>query len=78
MASVLSDVDTMPMLGVCDSKDEIDHRLFFRLVHWGRGAGALGEYARPIGKRISDWGAELPEEATEVLFEGIVDVHVLV
>lgn len=78
MISVLSNVDAMPMLGVCDSEDEINHGLFPGLVHWGRGAGALGEYTRPVGKCVSDWGAELPEQGAEVLFEAVVDVHVLV
>jgi hypothetical protein len=47
-------------------------------VSTAAGCVALTENARTVGEGVSDRGAELPEDLTQILFEVLIDLDVLV
>lgn len=79
----------MPMLGIRNSEDEVDH-LTRALLHVFNGGGCrrvrrsgtrspcLGEDARSICESVSNWGPKLPKNLTQSFFKFLVYEHMLV
>lgn len=75
---MLRKIQRVPVLCVSDAEYQVYHRLLSSGYAITAELAALGEYAGAIGEGVAHWGTELPEEGAEAVFQGIVDVHVLV
>ena len=91
VVAMLGEVEGVPVLGVGDAEDEVDHFAaaaldlgYCRVCMWVQGGGVLcvqcglGKYAGTVGECVPDRGTELPEDLPQSLLEFIVDHNVLV
>ena len=88
---MLGKVQGVPVLGERNAEDEVYHlpaatlHLRNRRIRmWMQERGVLcvqshlGEHTRAVGKRVTNRGAELPEDLAQCLFEFIVYHNVLI
>lgn len=93
MVWILGQVQAVPMLGMTDSKDEINHfgPSFLPFLHClgrigvgtqigGRSPrrGLLTKHTGTIGESISNGSTKLPEDGSKRFLEILVDFNVLV
>lgn len=91
MIAVLLQIQRMPMLGVRNSKDEINN-FALALLHGGNGGAwvwmelrrahrariRLWKDSRTIGECVTDWRSELPKNLPQSLLEFLIDQHMLI